>query len=109
MAELQAVNQRKRDGISNCPIGPPDFRHVPLLQIIDDQIIEWMKRLRFIKNFGNGKRIDKTEETSRMLGSFIGIFQWSLYFLESDLQYFKTSCVNIFCNICFRQKRSLRQ
>jgi hypothetical protein len=38
MAELQAVNQRKRDGISNCPIGPPDFRHVPLLQIIDDNI-----------------------------------------------------------------------
>jgi hypothetical protein len=35
MAELRrAVNQRKRDGISNCPIGPPDFRHVPLSEML---------------------------------------------------------------------------
>jgi hypothetical protein len=34
MAELRrAVNQRKRDGISNCPIGLI-FRHVPLLQML---------------------------------------------------------------------------
>jgi hypothetical protein len=35
MAELRrAVNQRKRDGISNCPIGPPDFRHATLQMLV---------------------------------------------------------------------------